>query len=156
MERLDTLDRRMRHLNKMQRIEFALHNTDKFSFWVNHRAFQLSMIYYSAGAKVSEVTDLDSPNLVEKILYEFRADERVRLTFKYNFEDADDGVPEIELRHAINSFREALVHQIHRLTGTRPFVEWGASGETGNLSIWFSREDYLESLQHSNTRYEAT
>ena len=136
VERLEILDQRICHQDKLQRIEFALHNTDKFSFRINHNAFNLSVVHCD-DSRIFDVTDLHSPRLVERILYEFRADQRVRLRFKYS-----ERGPEGEFRQAVDSFRESLVYQIHRLTGTKPHAEWGYSEKTGKLTIWFSKEDY--------------
>ena len=98
------------------------------------------MLYYS-DASTAEVNDLHSPKLVENILYEFRTGERVRLKFRFVHEEAT----EKEYKEAVDSFREQLVHQIHRLTGTKPYVEWSFGEVTGKLSIWFSKEDYTRS-----------
>jgi len=138
--RMVRLDQRLFHQNKMQRIEFALNNTDKFSFRINHRSFQLSALFYS-DASTAEINDLHSPKLIEKILYEFRTGERVSLKFKY----IQDEATENEYKESVDKFREQLVQQIHRLTGTKPYVEWGFGEATGKLSIWFSKEDYTRS-----------
>lgn len=139
-EKLERLDQQIYHQNKMQRTEYALQNTDKFSFRINHPAFQLAIVN-GAGGTIAEVNDLHSPKLVEYILYEFRTGERVRLKFKYSRED----VIEHEFKQAVDGFRESLVDQLHHLTGTKPYLEWGFAERTGKLSIWYSKEDFTSS-----------
>jgi len=135
-ERLAQLDQRICHQNKMQRIEFALQNTDKFSFRVNHPAFEVSLLPIADSTRSFKVSDLHSPKLVEKILYEFRAGERARIKFTHI--DASQK----EFTEAVDAFRESLVHQIHRLTGTKPYVEWSFVETVGKLSVWFSKEEF--------------
>lgn len=136
-ERFAQLDQRIYHQNKMQRIEFALQNTDKFSFRINHPAFEVSLLSNEDSTRSFKVNELHSPKLVEKILYEFRAGERVRIKFTHI--DAS----EKEFKEAVDAFRECLVHQIHRLTGTKPYVEWSFVEMVGKLSVWFSKEEFV-------------
>ena len=133
-QRLAQLDARLYCQNKMQRIEFALQNTDKFSFRINHHSYQVCMVSLD-DSRSTNVTELHSPKLVERILYELRTGERARIKFTHI------AAPLQAFKEAVDAFRESLVNQLHRLTGTKPYVEWSFVEATANLKIWYSKED---------------